>query len=112
MKIASTNPMVKMLNKALKGSEYEGKMRFEYITVSPEVYRTQIDYDLFGAEDYGDYNWNTGKIRAIKVSYPAEYYACPHFLTTKELVQIFDANKSKIKYAEDFPKFVLEAVEI
>lgn len=37
------------------------------------------------ADDYGDYDWAEDEYKVIRVVYPAEYYACPQYLTTKSL---------------------------
>lgn len=36
-----------------------------------------------------DYNCKTGKYRAICVSYPPEWYACPRYLSTAQIVKEF-----------------------
>lgn len=111
MKIASTKTMATLLNKIAKEMGITDR-HFRYITVSPEVYQRYIDLDIYNAEDYGDYNWQTGKIRAIEVEYPSEYYANNNYLTTKDLNRIFKRYKSSIKNADDFAKKVIEEMEI
>lgn len=111
MKIASTKTMATLLNKIAKEMGTSDR-HFRYITVSQDVYQRYIDIDIYNAEDYGDYNWQTGKIRAIEVEYPSEYYACNRYLTTKELNRVFKWYKSSIKNADDFAKKVIEEMEI
>lgn len=110
MKIASTMTMAKLLNRLAK--EMNKGMSFRYITTTPEIYKAYIDMDLWDAEDYGDYNFNTGRLRAIEVEYPSEYYACNNYLTSKELNKIFKNNRGAIENADDFAKVVVEAMEI
>lgn len=111
MKIASTKTMADLLNKEAKKMGVSDR-HFRYITVSTEVYKMYIDMDIWDAEDYGDYNFNTGRLRAIEVEYPSEYYACNNYLTSKELNKIFKNNRDSIETAEDFAKVVVEAMEI
>lgn len=111
MKIASTKTMATLLNKIAKEMGITDR-HFRYITTSREVYARYIDMDYFEAENYGDYNWQTGKFRAIEVEYPDEYYACNRYLTSKELNRIFKWNKARIKNADDFAKEVIEEVAI
>ena len=111
MKIASTKAMATLLNKIAKEMGITDR-HFRYITVSPEVYKRYIDIEIYNAYDNGDYNWETGKIRAIEVEYPSEYYANNNYLTTKDLNRIFKRYKSSIENADDFAKKVIEEMEI
>lgn len=106
MKVQATRVMANALN---KGAREHGKAyAFRHITVTPQEYERYIDSDLFTAEDYGDYNASTGKLRAIKVVYPDEYYAMPRYLTTRALNREFVSGDT----AESYIKRVLESVEI
>lgn len=111
MKIASTKTMTTLLNKIAKEM---GKtdMHFRYITVSPEVYQRYIDMDIYDAEDNGDYNWETRKLRAIEVEYPDEYYACNKYLTTKDIKRIYRWHKLEITTAEELAKNIIEEMEV
>lgn len=111
MKIASTKIMATLLNKIAKEMGITDR-HFRYITVSPEVYKRYVDIEIYNAYDNGDYNWETGKIRAIEVEYPSEYYANNNYLTTKDLNRIFKRYKSSIENADDFAKKVIEEMEI
>lgn len=111
MKIASTQAMATLLNKMAKKLD-KTDIHFRYITLTPEVYKRYVDIEIYNAYDNGDYNWKTGKLRAIEVEYPDEYYACNRYLTTQELSRIFRWNKVRIKNADDFAKEVIEEVAI
>lgn len=84
MKVQATKKMTDEINKFFK----EKKIPYEavYETMSPAAYKWNVD--TFDDHD-DDYLANTGKMRSIKILYPYEYYACPHYLTTRELVDIF-----------------------
>lgn len=89
MKIKCTKTMTRELNKAGKTPENYSKAHFDFIAVSPELYGRMINYNIFEAYDYGDYNAATGLMQAIRVSYPGEAYACENYITTKELNKLF-----------------------
>ena len=46
---------------------------------------------IFGswADNLGDYDYRTGKYKAIAVTYPAEYYAVPVYFTSNDLNREF-----------------------
>lgn len=111
MKIASTKAMATLLNKMTKEMGITDR-HFRYITLTPEVYKRYVDIEIYNAYDNGDYNWETGELRAIEVEYPSEYYANNNYLTTQELNRIFRWYKSSIKNADDFAKKVIEEMEI
>jgi hypothetical protein len=61
-------------------------------------------------ENWEDYNNRTGKFRAIMVEYPANYYACPVYLTTSRLASAF--NRFGVKSVEDLKNMIRELCEI
>ena len=56
-----------------------------------------------------DYDIETGLFSAIRIDYPAEYYACPRYLTTRELKKIYYTSNGS---AEDFFRAVRNEIEI
>lgn len=54
---------------------------------TPDNYRLFVDTDIF--YNMPDYSGKTGLFKALKVSYPADYYAMPCYLTTRILNKIF-----------------------
>ena len=56
-----------------------------------------------------DYDIETGLFSAIRIDYPAEYYACPRYLTTRDLSNIFYGCDGSIN---DFFRAVKNAIEI
>ena len=105
MKVAATTTMAKMLAKAVKDKGY----KVRYITCDAEAYKWYVG-DIYEAEDQGDWLPNTNKFRAIEIQYPSEYYACPQYLTTREISNIF--RTYRCKSAEDLIDRLVEAVEI
>lgn len=106
MRIAATTTMAAALNKAFKAKGYKGyKAKQVYLTA--DQYRWEVG-DIYDAEDYGDYNDDKRAYRAIVVLYPDDYYACPRYLTTKDLNRLF----SKGDTLESYTTRVAEDCEI
>lgn len=78
MKIKATKTFAKYLN------TLGLNMTAELVKMSANEYRWRVG-DPFMAEQYGDYDYNTGKYAAIMLTYPYSYYACPRFLSTETL---------------------------
>ena len=106
MKLKATKTMAAALNKAAAAAG--AGITFTLEKLPERAYGVMVDYDIFGAADYGDYNYSTGLFQAIRVSYPLECYACDSWLTTKELHRIYTAGDS----LETYTARVLEAVAI
>lgn len=83
MKIKVTKTMVNTLNKYCKNKPF----RFMYIELSPDNYKSIVDYNLFDNEI--DYNADKGVFKAIKCIYNGELYAMPQYLTTVNLNRYF-----------------------
>lgn len=85
MKVKVSKVFAAFINKAAK--ELGFKAQASVVTMSAHAYKMDVSMDLFAAEDCGDYDWTTGECKAIRVEYPAEYYAMPKYLTTAELTK-------------------------
>lgn len=81
MQIKASNPMLK----ALKENIPKYVFKLEKFTI--DQFRLFVDVDVWKNDK--DYNPATGKMQVIKVIYPDNYYCCPRYLTTYELVDIF-----------------------
>lgn len=92
MRIAATKKMAAELNKRAAG------IKFEYVTMTTDLYRWIIGGDIFAAYGWGDFNQATGKFRAIAAVYPAEYYAAPGYITTEELNGLYMAGDTIESY--------------
>lgn len=105
MRIAATNKMTAALNAAARKA---GKVyKFAYATMDTGAYAWNVG-DIWSAYDYGDYNGKTGKMRAVRVDYPYDYYAAPRYLTTRELNAAYVAGDTFDKYMSR----VIDLVEI
>lgn len=107
MQVAATTTMARMLAKACKDKGLNYQVR--YITCNAEQYSRYVG-SIYEAEDYGDWNCNTNKFRAIEVVYPDDYYAMPRYITTKEIVYL--RADTQPKNAEELVARLAEAVEI
>ena len=104
MQVKVSKTMVKFLNNnLLKSKGY--KAVFNEMTT--DQYFLSVSYDIMDHEN--DYNYNTGKMKSIKILYPDNYYAVPRFLTTNDLVKIF---KNSDKTVQGFLNELWNEIEI
>ena len=100
MKVKATKRMANEIQKqtgylaSLVKYTYDEFVRF--VSIYPE--REMRDYDI-----------ETGKFSAIRIDYPAEEYACPRYLTTSELANIYYGCDGSVN---DFFRAVKDAIEI
>lgn len=106
MNIAATKTMADAINKAFKAEGWRD-YKASQVMLTEREYSWHVG-DVYDAEDYGDYNDRENKYRVIRIIYPADYYACDKFLSSKELNYIFEKGDTLEKYMEK----VLEAIEI
>ena len=104
MQVKVSKVMVKFLNNnLLKSKGY--KAVFNEMTT--DQYCLYVNYNIMDHEN--DYNYNTGKMKSIKILYPDNYYAVPRFLTTNDLVKIF---KNSDKTVQGFLNELWNEIEI
>lgn len=105
MKVKATNPMTKLINNYFIsiGSDYRATLE----KLTPEQFERVVDFDLF--RNTTDYNANTRKFQAIRISYPAGYYALDKYITTRELLTAF---RESDKTAAGFLKNLYKIIEI
>ena len=84
MKVKATTPMSKLINEIMAGC------RVTLEKMKPEQYKITVDYDLFRNE--ADYNATTGLFQVVRIEYPADYYASPAYITTRDLVKVYRAS--------------------
>lgn len=91
MRAAATKKMAAVLNKAAAARGKKYTFILEAFTV--DQYRALVS-DPFTADLYGDYDYKTGYCKAIRCTYPAEWYAPPRFITTQSLEALASVNKN------------------
>lgn len=84
MKVKATQPMTKLIKERFP------TFGVRLVKFTPDEYKTFVDYDVFRNEK--DYNPRTGKLQAIRIDYPADCYAMPRYVTTKDLIRVFMAS--------------------
>jgi hypothetical protein len=83
MKIKVSNPMTKEIRKAL-----DDIIETAAITkMSIEEYKWNVDLDVIYHED--DWDAEANKFKVIRITYPAECYAPPRYITTQDLNRVF-----------------------
>lgn len=87
MKIKVSKVFAEFINKTAK--EMNFCVSAKVIELTENMYRFHVDSNIFNAYDYNDVNENTGKFKVIILTYPANYYAVPNYLTTYQLTKEF-----------------------
>lgn len=105
MKIQVSKVFADFINKTVPNVEASVRK------MSENEYRMHVgSFALWDAEQYGDYDWQTGKFKAIVVLYPDDYYACPRYITTKELDKEF--KRRGVRDAEGLKSMIKDMIEI
>lgn len=105
MKIQVSKVFADFINKTVPNVEASVRK------MSENEYRMHVGcFAAWDAEQYGDYDWQTGKFKAIVVLYPDDYYACPRYITTKELDNEF--KRRGVRDAEGLKSMIKDMIEI
>lgn len=107
MKVKVSKVLVNYLNTMAKNDALKID-RAEYVEFSPEQYRWSVSYDVWGNEC--DYSAATGKFKAIRITYPYDYYSVPRYITTNELLKEFLRLPSKDE--NSFRRMLKDVIEI
>lgn len=103
MKVKVTKTMAKELKKNFEGKEYQ----ITFQKIPTDIYRINVSYDLIENEE--DYNMEDNTFNIIKVNYPAEYYAMPRYLTSRDLRRAY---RESDKTYDGFMRTVESLIEI
>lgn len=95
--------MTSAIRKAIKPYGYSVSLE----KVASAIYQQHIDYDLFAHEK--DYEASSNSFRVIKVVYPENLYAMNRYITSNDLISIY--NKSDKSY-DGFMTEVVKAIEV
>lgn len=103
MKLKTSKVMAEMLNKEIK------KMGLDYnitqIRLTPQQFEYYVNIDSYNNEN--DYNYITNKFNVIQIEYPLNYYACNKYITTNDLIKIYDkSNKTFNGFLQEFKNYV------
>lgn len=109
MKCKVTNKMVEVLKEALP-KDYEVKL----LKLTPDEYKRFVHYDgLYFADEVGDYDYKNNLCKVIKILYPADFYAMPAYITTKDLREYYDDAKTDgIVTIDNYKKALFAGIEV
>ena len=81
MRVAATSLMARSIHKSMKTRGFDGSVSF--VRIPRNNYTLVVGGNIYDNER--DYDDRTGTFKTIKVEYPSDYYACPRYLTSKDL---------------------------
>ena len=96
----------KAMTRAIDRTIRPAGMRAEYIELSPRDYALRVDCMN---DNRHDARPERGTVAAIRITYPASYYAMPQYLTTRELIRLY---KEAERWNVDFFEHVAAAVAV
>ena len=105
MKIKTSKAFAKELQAQLKKASL--RYTVEQVKMRPQHFRLFVDVNDFIHDN--DYNFNDDCFTVLKVTYPTEYYACPQYLTTNDLIKVF---RKSDKTFNGFFNDLVQAIEI
>ena len=105
MKIKTSKAFAKELQAQLKKASL--RYTVEQIKMPPAHFRAFVDVNDFIHDN--DYNYIENYFTVLKVTYPADYYACPQYLTTNDLIKVF---RKSDKTFNGFFSDLVQAIEI
>ena len=105
MKIQVSRPFAKFINETV--NEMGVKLTASVVEISPRAYGFYVGDTCLN--DY-DYNWKKDVFKALIIEYPAEYHACPRYVTTRELNAEF--TRLRVKDANDLKNMIVDMLAI
>lgn len=99
MKLKTTKTLADLLNKNSKYTITQTKLttrQFQFY-VDFDTYLHEIDYDI-----------NTNTFKVFTVTYPQNYFSSPKYITTADLIKIYNklSTKSLTAFIEAFNDFI------
>lgn len=85
MNVQVSKAMTNEINNYFKNNGIPYKAQYE--TMTPAAFGWNVDINTEQHE--ADFLPASGKMRAIKILYPEDFYACPRYVTTRELLRVF-----------------------
>ena len=105
MQIKVSKVFANFINETAQKMGFEASARV--VEYTEKQYKVHVN--IWGPE-WDDYNPKTGKYKAIRISYPGIFCACPMHLTTAELVHEF--KKRNIQDFDQLREMVRDLCEI
>ena len=107
MKVIVSKVMAKAIQNEIKAGNFPGIESAQYIEMTRHDYYFSISLDVWQHEI--DYDWKKGMMKVIEITYPADYFAMPRYITTTELSQAFSESD---KSYNGFFKALYKIIEI
>lgn len=115
MKLKVTQALVNFINNEIKASPKYAKFKNYKITLKKmtiEQLERYVDFDARYSFNYdADYNYKTGKYNIIMITYPFDFYAMTHYVTTHDLSKCFK-NYTQPLTVEKFLDGFFDEIEI
>lgn len=115
MKLKATQTLVDFINNQIKNNAKYAKFKNYEITLEKmtiEQLERRVDFDARYSFNYdADYNYKTGKYNIIMITYPFDFYAMPHYVTTHDLSKCFK-NYTQPLTVEKFLDGFFDEIEI
>ena len=84
MKIAATKVFADFINKTAANMGFQA--RAELVKLTDRAFTFSVDS---WGPDWADWDPKSGLYKAIRVTYPGDFYACPVYLSTRQLCEEF-----------------------
>jgi len=105
MKIQVSKVFARFINRTAKEMYFAAKA--EVVDLSVNEYQMHMG-DVYEGES--DFNWKTGKIKAIRVVYPYGYFANPLYISTAMLLR--ECRRRNVGNVEELKEMIRDMVEV
>ena len=105
MRVQVSNVFARFINRTAKEMCFAAKA--EVVNLSVNEYQLHVG-DAYEGES--DFNWKTGKIKAIRVVYPYGYFANPLYISTAMLLR--ECRRCNVGTIEELKEMIRDMVEV
>lgn len=105
MRVQVSNVFARFINRTAKEMYFAAKA--EVVDLSVNEYQLHFG-DVYEGES--DFNWKTGKIKAIRVVYPYGYFANPLYISTAMLLR--ECRRYNVGTIEELKEMIRDMVEV
>ena len=105
MRVQVSNVFARFINRTAKEMYFAAKA--EVVSLSVNEYQLHVG-DVYEGES--DFNWETGKIKAIRVVCPYGYFANPLYISTAMLLR--ECRRRNVGSVEKLKEMIRDIVEV
>ena len=105
MRVQVSNVFARFINRTAKEMCFAAKA--EVVNLSVNEYQLHVG-DVYEGES--DFNWKTGKIKAIRVVYPYGYFANPLYISTAMLLR--ECRRCNVGTIDELKEMIRDMVEV